>query len=46
MRYLKQVTAYRKHWWELTQDQGVLILPPTQLSPRLAKYLENRFGKA
>lgn len=43
MRYLKQVTAYGKHQFELTQYQGVLTLLPTQLSLCLAKHLENHF---
>lgn len=46
MRHFKQVTAYRKHRWELTQGQGVLILLPTQLLPHLATYSANHFGKA
>lgn len=43
VKYLKQVTAYRKHQFELTQYQGVLTPLPTQLSVCLAKHLENYF---
>jgi len=43
MRYLKQVMAYRKHQFELTQYQSVLTLLSTQLSVCLAKHLENKF---